>query len=190
MAARLDKALWVEIQRRWEFDPDSPTFLIAAARAAKKHGFTSPGKTAVYARAHRENWQRRGSMAGVVQAAHAKADALVDGGEAKKGGVESSTNAQLAREEGEALRAEIIARHRREWVIVRTLLDEALKHRATDIQGAFDRAKLAKISAETTAIQQIGERRSWGMDEQVNVGDLSRMSDAELEALARGKLPR
>ena len=188
--ARLDPALWAEIRRRWEHDVDSPSFADAARRAAGAHGFVAPSKSATHTRAHRDGWQRRGSMTGVVAGAHARADAIVDADGAKKGAVQSAVDAQQSREEGEALRAAIIARHRKEWGVVRELSGEAMELRATDPVAAFDRAKLGKITAETIALAQIGERRAWGLDEQVNVGDLSWMSDAELEALARGKLPR
>jgi len=55
-------------------------------------------------------------------------------------------------------RAEVIARHRREWAVVRGLSGEAIKGRD------FERAKLAKITSETIKIVQDGERRAWGLD--------------------------
>ena len=58
----------------------------------------------------------------------------------------------------------IVHRHRREWEQVVALRQEALSGRAEDPKEAFERAKLAKITAEMTAIQQTGERRAWGLD--------------------------
>jgi hypothetical protein len=55
-------------------------------------------------------------------------------------------------------------RHQREWETVIMLRQEALSVREADSKEAFERAKLAKITAEMTAIQQTGERRAWGLD--------------------------
>jgi hypothetical protein len=60
--------------------------------------------------------------------------------------------------------AEVVHRHRREWEQVVMLRQEALKVRVEDQKDAFDRSKLAKITAEMTAIQQAGERKAWGLD--------------------------
>jgi hypothetical protein len=55
-------------------------------------------------------------------------------------------------------RAAIIDRHRNEWAAPRKLAYEAIK------TGNFDRAKLAKISAETLTLIQTGECRAYGID--------------------------
>ncbi len=55
-------------------------------------------------------------------------------------------------------RADVIARHRREWAIIKGLSNEAIKGRD------FERAKLAKITSETMKIWQDGERKAWGLD--------------------------
>ena len=60
--------------------------------------------------------------------------------------------------------AEVVHRHRKEWEQVVLLRQEALKVRAENQKEAFDRSKLAKITAEMTAIQQAGERKAWGLD--------------------------
>ena len=60
--------------------------------------------------------------------------------------------------------AAIVKRHRQEWVQVAGLRQEALAARAANQVEAFGRAKLAKITAEMTAIQQAGERKAWGLD--------------------------
>jgi hypothetical protein len=44
------------------------------------------------------------------------------------------------------------------------LRQEAIADREADHKEAFERAKLAKITAEMTAIQQAGERKAWGLD--------------------------
>lgn len=61
--------------------------------------------------------------------------------------------------------AAVVRRHRQEWLQVVKLRQEALQDRAADAKEAFDRAKLAKITAEMTAIQQAGERKAWGLDD-------------------------
>lgn len=186
---RLDPALWAEIRRRWEYDVNSPSFADAAGRAAGAHCFVAPSKSAIHARAHREGWERRGSMTGIAAAAHQKADALANADGAKKEAIESVRAAQASRVEAESLRAEVLARHRGEWHVIGTLMSEAIERRHTDVVDAFTRAKVAKISAESLALKQAGERKAWNLDGP-EVGDLSRLSDSELEQLARGKLPR
>lgn len=54
-------------------------------------------------------------------------------------------------------RAAVILRHKEEWDRHQALIDEALS------LGDFDRAKLAKITAETLKIRQEGERKAWGI---------------------------
>jgi hypothetical protein len=65
----------------------------------------------------------------------------------------------VTRDEGAERRAQIVDRHRDEWKVVRGLSAEALKGRD------FERAKLAKITAETIKLLQDGERRAWGLDQ-------------------------
>ncbi|MBL8408353.1 MAG: hypothetical protein JNJ81_11190 [Candidatus Accumulibacter sp.] len=61
-------------------------------------------------------------------------------------------------------RAAVVTRHRREWEQVVGLRQEALQVRQSDPSAAFGRARLAKITAEMTKIQQDGERKAWGLD--------------------------
>lgn len=56
------------------------------------------------------------------------------------------------------MRAAVLDRHRTEWQAPRTLSYEAIKARD------FEKAKLAKITAETLMLIQSGERKAWGMD--------------------------
>jgi len=200
--ARLDPVVWEEIRRRWEFDPDEPTYLVAAARAAEKVKFRAPSKAAIDAQAKRHKWERRGSMSGINASAQRKADRLVnsDGSITKPVGnvddvdgnvddhVDTSTlkKIQASRDESEDKRAEVIARHRTEWQQVAVLRQEALMGRTADVTGSFNKAKLAKITAEMTMIQQVGERRAWGLDTFDGV-DVTKLSDAQLEAIIKGK---
>lgn len=55
-------------------------------------------------------------------------------------------------------RADVIERHKQEWVGHKALLTDAIEKKD------FETAKLAKITAEATAIRQAGERKAWGLD--------------------------
>lgn len=56
-------------------------------------------------------------------------------------------------------KAAVIERHRREWKKQEALADEAITN------ADFEKAKLAKITAETLKIRQEGERKAWGIKE-------------------------
>lgn len=56
-------------------------------------------------------------------------------------------------------RAAVLLRHKQEWEQQQTLLSEALDC------GDADKARLAKLAAETLKIRQEGERRAWGIKE-------------------------
>ena len=197
----LNPLFWAEIRRHWEYDPDEPTYLLACRRAGEKYDFSSPTKAGIAKRATSEGWERRGSMVGVNQAALRRADALVnsdgspvdapvDGVSSPKRDAESARQAQESNEEAVDKRAEVGARHRTEWQQVAVLRQEALAKRHTDPAEAFNRLKIAKITAEITTLQQAGERKAWGMDVIIDPADLANMSDAQLEAIAAGKMPR
>lgn len=197
----LNPLFWAEIRRHWEYDPDSPSYLLACRRAGEKYQFNPPTKAGIAKRATSEGWERRGSMVGVNQAALRRADALVnsdgtpvdapvDGVSSPKRGVESARQAQASNDEAVDKRAEVGARHRIEWQQVGVLRQEALAKRHTDPVEALNRLKVAKITAEITTLQQAGERKAWGMEIMIDPADLSSMSDAQLEAIAAGKTPR
>jgi hypothetical protein len=62
-------------------------------------------------------------------------------------------------------RVEIVRNHREEWQSVRQLSREAAKEKN------FEKAKLAKITAETIQIIQSGERKAWGLDQLMAVNN-------------------
>ena len=199
--ARLTAEQWRAIRQVWEFDPDQPSYAEAARAAAARHGFAPPSKVAVGNRARAENWERRGSLSGINQAAHRIADRMgarpPSGAPGVQGGgtayrdpaakPDSLSAEYEERREAELKRAEIRLRHRQEWAQVAKLRQEALQVRSDDPDQAFLRLKLAKIAAETTSIQQAGECRAWGMDELIDPARLKSLSDAQLEALVAGK---
>jgi hypothetical protein len=198
--ARLTADQWRAIRQAWEFDPSEPSYADAANRASEKFGFKQPTKAAIGLRRKAEGWERRGSLAGVNQAAHRIADRI--GAEDKReSGVKGGGTAyndpgarpdrvvaeHEERHTAELRRAEIRVRHRKEWQQIAVLRQESLKRRESDLPEAFNRAKLAKIMAESLSIQQTGEAKSWGMDETVDADRLRTMTDQQLEALVAGK---
>ncbi|BCP56255.1 hypothetical protein K32_48720 [Kaistia sp. 32K] len=64
----------------------------------------------------------------------------------------------------ERLRETVLERHRKEWSAPRGLSAEALRLRDREPMKAFERAKLAKITAETLKLVQDGERQALGLD--------------------------
>jgi hypothetical protein len=183
---------WQSIRTIWEYDPGEPTYSQASGRASDKYKFTAPGKTTVAARAKKEGWQRKSSLNGINVAAQRKADqgSNSDGSAKVLDGALDASNPkkeQAARSESEDLRAEVLIRHRTEWKNVAVLRQEALAIRLTNADGAFGKAKLAKITAEMTMIQQIGERKAWGLDIIVDPRSVKDMSDEELESAAAGR---
>ncbi len=195
--ARLTREQWQAIRTIWEYAPDQPSYKAAAGRAAEKHQFAPPGKSTIDDRAKKEVWERRGSMNGINAAAQRTADKLTDFNgnrtipDAKTAhfpGTSSPGLVLASREESENKRAEATARHRTEWMQIAVLRQEALALRHSNLDQAMAKMKLAKTAAQTTAIQQTGERRAWGMDILVDVGSLKDMSDAQLEAIIHGKV--
>ena len=199
--ARLTPDLWQSIRNVWEYDPDSPSHEVAAARAGEKFKFKPPSKSNVHAKCAKDKWERRGSFNGINAAAQRKADAMVDStgnrikqneqNEISRGNqnqVPCPILAQAAREDSENKRAEVVARHRTEWRNVAALRQEALNIRVSDPNGAMLKAKFAKVIAEATSIQQTGERKAWGLDILMDPGDLKNMTDEQLLAIINGKV--
>lgn len=198
--ARLSNEQWQAIRNAWECDPDSPSYEVAASRAGKKFSFTPPSKSNVYARCRKESWERKGTMNGINISAQRKADSLVDSdGErtkqneqnessgGKQNAVSSAALVQASREESEDKRAEVTARHRNEWRQVAVLRQESLALRNSNPSLAMDKARLAKISAEITTLQQAGERKAWGLDVIIDPADIKNLSDAELDMILSGR---
>lgn len=82
--------------------------------------------------------------------------------EAKVAGVVAGCNPQKKAEaidRAAEQKAAVIRRHKEEWDRHKAIMDAALA------DGDFDRAKLAKITAETINIRQAGERKAWGIVE-------------------------
>lgn len=63
------------------------------------------------------------------------------------------------------VRAQVLDRHRKEWSAPRKIAYEAVQ------KGDFERAKLAKITAETLKLIQDGECRAYGITQEARGGD-------------------
>lgn len=185
----LTEAQWDAIRRSYEYDHDNPSMEMSANRAAEKLGFGAPTRAAVHKRSKAEGWVRRGSMAGIVDAAHRKADRMVQSDGRSEPDPLGEKLAYEARQESEDKRAEVLARHRAEWQDVITLRQEAIDLREESRSESMDRAKLAKTVAEVTKLHQDGERRAWGLDEVIALPDMNKMSEDELRAVAAGRVP-
>jgi hypothetical protein len=68
------------------------------------------------------------------------------------------TEADAAEQTAVEMRAQVLDRHRKEWNAPRKISYEAVTERN------FEKAKLAKITAETLKLVQDGERKAWGID--------------------------
>lgn len=105
-------------------------------------------KAAISLRAKKEAWLQDVSGA-VDRLAEAKVNGILNTVNPKK----KAEAVDRAAEEKSA----VIFRHREEWAAHQAHILEALE------QGDFDKAKLAKITAETLKIRQEGERKAWGI---------------------------
>lgn len=136
---------------------------------------TGMGKSTLERRAAAEGWKKLygnlkpGEMTADAQRAADLFNRLLDEygpeiTEADKALVTAEVTHQVAVD----IRGEMLDRHRREWAAPRAMSAEAVRMRETNPEKAFDRAKMAKITAETLKIIQDGERKAHGID----AGDL------------------
>lgn len=177
--ARLTPDQWAAIREEWETDPKA-SHDTAAKRASEAGGFECPSREIVRRTQIKDGWAKRGQLADIGEAAQRRADKLVDSDGCAKVGkkvgneVGVATAEKLAsRIESEIVRAEVLARHRTEW-------GELQNHRKAALvamqkaQKAGDKEswQIAKIAADTAKanlqvleIQQLAERRAWGLNE-------------------------
>lgn len=135
MAARYD---WETIRAEYEAGASQSDL-------AKRHGVS---RTAIQKRIRAEGWMQ--DISGSInRLAEAKVAGVVAGCNPKK--------KAKALDRAADAKAAVILRHKAEWERHQQLIDEALA------AGDFDKAKLAKITAETLKIRQEGERKAWGI---------------------------
>ncbi|MBQ7739399.1 MAG: hypothetical protein IJT59_07085 [Desulfovibrionaceae bacterium] len=113
---------------------------------SKKYG---ADKAAISRRAKKESWAQDTSAA-INRMAEAKVNGIVNtvDPEKKAAAMQAAADAK----------ASVIQRHKIEWEAHQRLVDDAIA------DDDFERAKLAKITAETIKIRQEGERKAWGLD--------------------------
>lgn len=136
---------------------------------------TGIGKSTLERRANAEGWKKNyaatklGDMTAEAQVAADKFNRKIEEyGPEATAEQKQQVVAEVVHEVAVDARGEMLDRHRREWAAPRAMSAEAVRMRDSDPVKAFDRAKLAKITAETLKIVQDGERKAWGLD----VGEL------------------
>lgn len=116
------------------------------AGLSRRHGCS---RTAIQKRIESEGWSQ--DIRPVLERLTAeKVAGVVAGCNPKK-------KAQALDQEADRRHA-VVVRHKEEWDRHQTIIDEAVAN------GDFDKAKLAKITAETIKIRQEGERKAWGLE--------------------------
>lgn len=168
MRKRLSPDEWTAARLAWESDPN-----MTMGRLADVLGIT---KQSVHARIKKaaaagDPWEKQQALSDLAARAQRIADRQAARASADDAGKPDKADRSVSKKADEPdippipdadtpvnQRAEVIARHRREWSVVRGLSGEAIKGRD------FERAKLAKITSETLKIMQDGERKAWGLD--------------------------
>lgn len=148
---RPTKAMWEEARIAREVSR------MSFAEIARILGVSSD---AVEKRAKREGWSDGVDLIAEVRERAAKMACGLFGNEAADPKEIRDKALSVAAEELAAL----TKRHREEWEEIGTLRKKVLVEVHADPVTAFERAKLMKITAETTAIKQAGERKAWHMD--------------------------
>ena len=132
---------------RWEADPTVTDAVIGVGL-----GVTDE---AVRKRRHAELWERVASLRSINERAQFKADKkLVD-----KVGAQVGQPTAKSTELAEDIRADVLDRHRSDWIEYREL--HPLAVRALD----FDAGKRGKINAEALSLLHRGERAAYGLGE-------------------------
>lgn len=148
---------WVKVKAEWEADPT-----LTFKSLSERFGGT-PTKQAIGQRAKRENWTRfNPNETDAQRAIREAADKMPETAKAVTGEVIAEPSvpqvSDLGKHAAIAARAQVIDRHRRELNHPRQRIYAALQ------ENDFNKAKLAKISAETLSILQAAERKAWGLD--------------------------
>ncbi|MEN6549439.1 MAG: hypothetical protein ABFE07_25620 [Armatimonadia bacterium] len=129
---------------------------------------TGLGKSTIEKAANEQGWKKNHKFGDMTEQAQKAADMFKR--KIEEFGPEASAEekqqvvAEVVQDVAIDARAAMLDRHRREWAAPRAMSAEAVKMRETRPGEAFDRAKLAKITAETLKIVQDGERKAWGLD--------------------------
>lgn len=125
---------------------------------SNRHGVD---KSAISRRARKEGWLQ--DVTGAVnRLVDAKVNGIVNTVDPKKKleALNNAANEKVA----------VVNRHKQEWAEHKQLVTAA-QNASTD-KEAFEKAKLAKIIAETIKIRQEGERKAWGIVDSVQKSDV------------------
>jgi len=154
---KLSKRVWDNIRARYESGE-------TVSSIAKHYQISRSG---IQARARKGGWTQ--DVSEIIRKKSAEVAAKIS----PLGTTQEKAKA-IAEEAGKI--AAVRLRHRKEWEQVVAIRQEALSLRKPvsknptrdDVNSAqrdsFQAMKLAKITAEVTTIQQIGERRCWGIE--------------------------
>lgn len=160
---RLSADQWAAMRLEWEGEPVA-TF----SGLGKKYGVDN---SEISRRARRDGWTKRGVLGDINEAAQRKADARCDAdGNSTQRKLRDSDLA--TRDESEDLRAEVLARHRRDWAEMVAFRKTALAEMKTaHARGDKEAWQVAKLAADTAlanlrslAVAHDGERKAWGLD--------------------------
>jgi hypothetical protein len=131
---------------------------------------------AIQKRAKRDGWPDPQDVDGAIRR---KVAAKV-AGVAIKVAACNLKKAEEAIDSAAELAALVVIKHRQEWQDHREYF--------ASVPADFEEGKHAKITAEMLILRHKGERVAWNLEDPVVKIDISRASDAELEAIVRGKL--
>jgi hypothetical protein len=200
--ARLTSSQWLSLRAQWETSPNSGLAWLTCAG-----GGPWPVSTeAIRKRRLAEGWAKLpitlNSVHAVHQAAHHPAAEHPTGGAGgevgcwheipRRGAPPTSSEHPTSAipdnvEQSEAdVRDKLLKRHREEWRLARKLVYDAAQE-AVRASG-LEKARFAKILAETLRIVQRAEREVYGLDAELIPWDS--LSIEQLKALAAGKWPR
>jgi hypothetical protein len=199
---------WLEVRAEWEASPrHSLNWLVV-----RGGGRWDISEEAIRVRRNKQGWQKPQDMARLARHARIQADSLSAariaaqghgaqppdsnppgvgiqadlGAENKKADARPATLAAVSDDAASEMRVRLIERHRAEWNAARKLVYEAMK--LGEAATGFEKAKFAKISTEALRNIQDGERRAWSLD--ADMIDFDSLTDAQLQQVANGKMPR
>lgn len=184
---RLKDDQWAAMRLAWEGEPR-----LTFSALAEQYGVNVGN---VSRKAAKEGWSKRGVLPDLNEAAQRRADTQTDAnGNAKQTQRPAGAGDLATRDESEAVRAAVLVRHRAEWAALELYRRQALEamDRASEAGDreswiiAKTAADTAKANLQALQVKQDGERKAWGLDDTAIKIDVSKASDAELEALVRG----
>lgn len=151
--APVDERIKVKARALWEGDPTATFDSVGK--------ITGTSKASVSRWAKAEQWEKlKPDMQGLM--AHRAVDhyekRLDEYGPDLTEAQKLEAQAKASQDTAVEMRDAVLERHRKEWGAPRKLSYEAIQN------NNFEKAKLAKITAETLMLIQSGERKAWNLD--------------------------